>query len=66
MWQSVLLPMITNVAEVRTAREIYERVARCGDRPHGKAGDDHGLRVQPAGDEAAEDVGQRVTDQEDG
>src|SRR5208283_631632 len=24
----VLLPMITNVAEVRTAREIYERVAR--------------------------------------
>ena len=32
----VLLPMVTNVAEVRAAREVYERVARClrerGDR----------------------------------
>ncbi len=35
----VLLPMVTNVAEVRAAREIYERVARRLRRRGEKLGD---------------------------
>jgi len=41
----VLLPMITNVAEVRTAREIYERVARRMRRAHERLPD----RLPPLG-----------------
>src|SRR5271166_5258712 len=41
----VLLPMITNVAEVRTAREIYERVARRMRRSHERLPD----RLPPLG-----------------